>query len=281
MLILFALLVSLSFVLPKQSRDLLHHVGQPVAHVVALPLGAFSALDRSIREAWDGYVALRQAHEENRRLRRENLYLRGQNQELREAAFSAERLGALLEFKRRIPPQTLAAQVVGHDASNWYRGLLLDKGERDGVRPDMGVMTPAGVIGRVVKAGPASSVVLLVSDPNNAITGMVQRTRDEGIVEGTVQGRARLKYLPLLSTVQNGDVVITSGLTGGFPRGVVIGTIRSIEKREGDLFQSAEIEPEVDFTKVEEVLVITVPRSLEEDTPVKETPPLGPPSTSP
>src|ERR687887_245979 len=90
-LLLFALLLSLAFVLPKQSRELLHNVGKPAAQLVSLPLGAFSALDRAVKETWDSYVALRHVQEENKRLRREVLYLRGQNQELRETAASAER----------------------------------------------------------------------------------------------------------------------------------------------------------------------------------------------
>jgi rod shape-determining protein MreC len=127
----------------------------------------------------------------------------------------------------------------------------------------MGVMTSAGIVGRVVKTGPFSSIVLLVTDPHNAITGIIQRSRDEGIVEGTSQGRARIKYLPLLANIRVGDIVVTSGLTGGFPRGIVIGTVLTMQKEEGELFQSAEIAPQADLSKLEEVLIITVPRSLE------------------
>ena len=150
----------------------------------------------------------------------------------------------------------VAAQVIGRDATNRYRAIILNKGESDGIKPDMGVVTPAGVVGRVVKTTGASSVVLLVTDPNNAIAGLIQRTRDEGIVEGTQQGLAQLKYIPLLSTLRDGDRVVTSGLVGDFPRGLVIGTITRIDKQEGALFQSAELMPEVDVSRVEEVLVI-------------------------
>jgi len=96
----------------------------------------------------------------------------------------------------------------------------------------------------------------LVTDPSNAIAGLIQRTRDEGVVEGTQQGLAQMKYIPLLSTVRDGDRVVTSGLVGDFPRGLVIGTITRIDKQEGALFQSAELMPEVDIGRVEEVLVI-------------------------
>jgi rod shape-determining protein MreC len=119
------------------------------------------------------------------------------------------------------------------------------------------VIALTGVVGRVVKTTASSSMVLLLTDPSNAITALIQRTRDEGIVEGTAQGLARIKYVPLLSTVRVGDHVVTSGLTGGFPKGLSIGTITRIDKAEGDLFQSAEIAPEVDFSRLEEVLVLT------------------------
>jgi rod shape-determining protein MreC len=207
-------------------------------------------------DLWEGYVALRGVRDENQQLRKEVEFLQGQNNQLREAAVATERLEALLDLKQTALPDTVAAQVIGRDATNWYRGVILNKGEQDGVRAEMGVVTPAGVVGRVVKATAASSVVLLATDPNNAIAALVQRTRDEGIVEGTRNGRARLKYIPLLSNVHPGDRVVTSGLTDAFPRGLAIGVITHIEKEEGDLFQSAELEAEVDLAKLEEVLVI-------------------------
>lgn len=272
-LLLFALLLSVMFLLPRQSRDVMQSVGQPISYVVSFPLEFITALDRGLRETWESYVALRQVRDENVQLRRENLSLREENGELREAAASIPRLSTLLQFKQSIPPRMMAAQVIGRDSSNLYRAIVLNKGERDGVRPEMGVVTPVGVVGRVIKTGPVSSVVLLMTDPHNAITGIVQRSRDEGIIEGTPQGRARIKYLPLLSNVRVGDRVVTSGLTGGFPRGLVVGTLVSIDKEEGALFQSAEILPETDVSKLEEVLVITVPRSLDNDLEKKEKQP--------
>ncbi len=264
LLLLLALLFFVVFLLPRQARALLQTVGQPVAWVVSFPLKGFAAIDRSVMAVWERYLALRGVEEENRRLRREIQYLMGQNDQLQALAADTRRLAALLEFKERTPVQTLAARVVGRDSTNWYRAMVLDKGELDGVRAEMGVVTPAGVVGRVVKATRSMSVVLLVSDPNNAVTGLIQRTREEGIVEGTAEGRARLKYIPLLSTVRAGDTVITSGLTGGFPKGIMIGVVNRIEKEEGALFQSAEIVPDVDLSRVEEALIITsnpVPQS--------------------
>ena len=264
--VLLALLCSIVLVLPAQSRQLLQQVGIPLADVVAVPLRALTALEDSIQEVWNKYVALQNVHEENRRLHEQIEILRNQNHELRELAFVSHQLSALLEFKGRLSPETVAAQVIGLDSTNWYRGVVLNKGQQEGIQAEMGVLTFSGVVGRVVKATNYSSVVLLVNDPNNAVPGLIQRTRDQGIVVGTIGGRARMKYIPLLSTVQLGDVVATSGLTGAFPKGIPIGTISRIEKEDDDLFLSAEIVPEVDFAKLEEVLVITALPTTEEDT---------------
>jgi rod shape-determining protein MreC len=251
--------------LPSQTQGVFQQLGGPVGWIVSWPLEAVSGLHEGIGNLWNRYVALQGVEEDNRQLRREIEYLQGQNNQLREAASATERLTALLEFKTQALPTMIAAQVVGRDAGNWYRTIILNKGQSDGIHPDMGVITPAGVVGRIVKTTAATSVVLLVTDPSNAIAGLIQRTRDEGIVEGTTEGLAHLKYIPLLSNVRNGDRVVTSGLVGGFPRGLAIGTITSIDKEEGALFQSAELKPDVDVERVEEVLVIQSPYVPSED----------------
>jgi rod shape-determining protein MreC len=135
--------------------------------------------------------------------------------------------------------------------------MIINKGARDGIHPEMGVITDAGVVGRVVRVNPTTAIVLLLSDPNVAITGMIQNTRDEGIIQGTPQGIIHMKYLPPLSSVHPGDSVVTSGLTGDFPRGLQIGWIQQVTKADTDLFQLGEIDPIVDFSKLEGVLVIT------------------------
>jgi len=253
---LFVCILAALFLFPNQSQSLLDLLDGPVGQLVRLPLEAISSLDQGISGTWHRYISLQAVEEENRQLRQDIEWLRGQNSRLREEAAATERLASLLQFKERALPTMVAAQVIGRDATNRYRSVILNKGDNDGIHPDMGVITPAGVVGRIVKTTSVTSVVLLITDPNNAIAGLIQRTRDEGIVEGTPQGRVRLKYIPLLSAVQDGDRVVTSGLVGGFPRGLAIGTITGIEKEEGALFQSAELVLEVDVDRVEEVLVI-------------------------
>lgn len=255
-----AVILLLGFLLlPSQLQRLFQQIGGPVGWIVSWPIELVSRVQGGLSHVWTRYVALQGVDEENRQLRRDLESLQGQNNQLREAASATDRLKALLEFKAQALPTMMAAQVIGRDTGNWYRTLILNKGQSEGIQPDMGVITPAGVVGRVVKTTVATSVVLLVTDPNNAIAGLIQRTRDEGIVEGTLQGQAHLKYIPLLSDVQPGDRVVTSGLVGGFPRGLAIGTITSIGKEEGALFQSAQLTPDVDANRVEEVLVIQSP----------------------
>ncbi|HTL61148.1 MAG TPA: rod shape-determining protein MreC [Nitrospira sp.] len=253
---MFALLLAALLLFPGQSQGLLEYLDGPVGQVVRLPLEAVSSIDQGISAMWHHYVSLQQVADENRRLKQEMDWLRGENNQLREVAAATQRLTSLLQFKEQALPSMVAAQVIGRDSSNRYKSVILNKGEGDGIQKDMGVITPAGVVGRVVKTTGATAVVLLLTDPNNAIAGLIQRTRDEGIVEGIPQGRAKLKYIPLLSAVKEGDRVVTSGLVGGFPRGLAIGTITTIDREEGALFQTAELVLEVDVNRVEEVLVI-------------------------
>ncbi|MFO0774384.1 MAG: rod shape-determining protein MreC [Nitrospiraceae bacterium] len=274
-LALVALFLLLLLLLPAQTQGLLLQFGGPVGRVLAWPIEAFSGISSATRELWDGYIALQTVHEDNRRLVRDVELLREENNRLRESAQLAQRLAGMLQFQERQPFQTVAARVIGKDATNWYQAILIDKGESDGVESEMGVVTPVGVVGRVVKTTHTTAVVLLLTDPNNAIAGLLQRTRDEGIVEGTAQRGVRMKYLPLLAGMQDGDWIVTSGLVGGFPRGIPIGTLTKIEKDEGELFQVAVVEPAVNFSKLEEVLVIT----KSADAPAADTFQLAPKKT--
>jgi rod shape-determining protein MreC len=252
-----AVILVLGFLLlPGQLQSVFQSIGSPLGWVISWPLQAVAGIHDRIADSWGRYVALQGVEEENQQLKRELDLLKEQNGQLREASVATERLSALLEFKKQALPTSVAAQVIGRDIGNWYKTIILNKGASDGIQSDQGVITPAGVVGRIVKTTASTAVVLLVTDPNNAIAGLIQRTRDEGIVEGTTQGQARLKYIPLLSNARPGDHVVTSGLVGGFPRGIPIGTIIRIDKEEEALFQSAELSPEVDPSRVEDVLVI-------------------------
>jgi len=273
--LLLALLVAALLLLPESRQESLLRVGRHVAAAVAVPLRVVDAANQELDTLWTRYLALQHAREESEVFRQQIGRLQQENARLRESAAATSRLRDLLELKERLPYPSLAAQVVGRDPTNWYRSIIINKGTQEGLTADMGVVSTAGVIGRIVKVYDHLAIVLLIIDQNNAVTGLVQRTRDEGIVEGTEKGLARIKYLPLLSTVKVGDQVVTSGLAGGFPRGLPVGTITKIERREAELFLSAEIAPDSDFAKIEEVLIITSPRETAQlpDTPFPLQPP--------
>ena len=259
LLVLLALLLSAIVLLPRQTQVVLQHIGRPLAQVVAVPMEVLATLDESFRNVWARYLQSSGVYEENRQLQQDVQHLQSQVTELREMAIASERLAALLDFQKSATMHTVAARVIGRNASNWYQALILNKGEQHGILVEMGVIIPSGVVGRIVKTTPFTSIVLLLTDPNIAITSLIQRTRDEGIVQGTAQSSIRMKYLPPLALIEKDDMVVTSGLTGHFPRGLLIGTVTRVEKDEADLFQSAEIQSFVDFSKLEEVLVITSP----------------------
>jgi rod shape-determining protein MreC len=255
--IIFILFLALLLFLPRQSQEWLSHVGGPIARILEIPLHFVASMQDSISEIWTHYIALQNVWEENRHLRQEIQRLQGEQNLLREKTIIGTQFQQLLAYQETAPMTTLPARIIGRNVSNWYRAMIINKGDRDGIHPEMGVITEAGVVGRVVRVNPTTAIVLLLSDPNVAITGMVQNSRDEGIIQGTPQGIIHMKYLPPLSPVQPGDPVVTSGLTGDFPRGLQIGRIQQITKADTDLFQLGEISPIVDFSKLEGVLVIT------------------------
>ncbi len=267
---LLAVAVVVVALLPRQSELLLHKIGQPVADLVAVPLEGMATLGRDMGEWWMHYIALQGLSEQNRALRDKVERLTGEVNQLRAQALTAQRLAALLEFQEDESLRTVAAKVIGRSPSNWYQGVILNKGEEAGIEEQMGVITPAGVVGRIVRTSGATSIALLAIDPNVAIAGMVQRTRDEGIVQGTSRGLVRMRYIPPLSSVKTGDAVVTSGLTGGFPREVLIGEVARVEESGDSLFKTAEITPAVSFRQLEEVLIVVAPRSPQAMVPLDQ-----------
>jgi len=251
------LFLALVLFLPRSSQEWLGQVGGPLAMILEGPLKVMASIQDSVGETWNHYLALQQVWEENQDLKHKIQQLQGEQNRLREQAILAMEFQKLSLYQEAAPMVTMPTRIIGRNVSNWYRAMVIDKGTRDGIRPEMGAITDAGVVGRVVRVNHATSIVLLLSDPNVAITGMIQTSRDEGIIQGTPQGTIQMKYLPPLSPVQVGDAVVTSGLTDDFPRGLHIGKIQQVTKTATDLFQSGEITPIVDFSKLEGVLVIT------------------------
>ena len=220
-------------------------------------LKASTFVINTIQGVFQDYVFLVHLQKENTLLKQRIAELQKEIGELREMALANERLQNLLQFREKISPSMIAAEVIGQDPSSWFKSVTINKGEKDGVRKGMAVISPEGVIGQILKTAPHHSTVLLITDYNSAIDSIVQRTRAKAIVEGKGENRCQLKYLLRTEEVIVGDIVVTSGLSGNFPKGLMVGEIRKVEKEGQGIFQYAELVPSVDLTKLEEVLVIT------------------------
>lgn len=225
------------------------------AAAVAAPLQAGVAAAATWTGSLFGIAGLRRENEE---LRREVDRLRREVQESRERLAAADRLERLLAFREQTGFAMAAASVIGHDASGLYRTVLIDRGGADGVAPGQAVVAPDGVVGRVVRIHQRSALVLLLTDRSSGIDAIVQRTRDRGVVQGRGAEGCELRYLDRSSAVQVGDAVVTSGMGGGFPKGVRLGQVSGVD-RGGELFLSVAVRPSADLARLEEVWVVTEP----------------------
>ena len=213
---------------------------------------------KTVHGVFQHYVFLVHLQKENELLRKRMAELQEENHQAKEMVLAHERLRKLLEFRERMPTSTIAAQVIGQDPTSWFKSVTINKGEKDGVNKGMAVISPEGVIGQILKTSPDYATVLLMTDYNSAIDAIVQRTRAKAIVEGKEENRCQLKYLLRTEEVEVGDIVITSGLGGIFPKGLTIGEVRSVDKKGHGVFQYADLVPSVDLTKLEEVLVLAI-----------------------
>jgi len=166
------------------------------------------------------------------------------------------RLEKLLDFKRELIFSSVAANVIGRDPSNWNATMIIDKGRDDGVGVGMPVVNASGVVGKVVEVSTRKAKVILLSDPNFSVAALVQRSREEGLVSGTLLGMCRMRYLSSRADIQPGDPVITSKLSSSFPEGLLIGEVLSVQVRENKPLMDCVVKPAVSLSQIEEVLVI-------------------------
>ena len=241
----------------RHERAVVAFTRQVVLLTVSPFLQATAGVGRSLHTLWRDYVDLRGLRSENRRLQAELATLRRRIDQLEEQALETQRLQRLLALRQASRAEFLTARVVGKDATNWFKTILLDRGSLEGVRRNLPVLAPDGLIGRVVEVTPVSAKIQLLTDPMSAIGGLIQRTRITGIVSGNLGAGLRMRYLPLLADVVVGDEVVTSGLGGVFPKGIPVGRITAVERRSGALFQEATLQPIVDLSRLEEVLILT------------------------
>jgi rod shape-determining protein MreC len=237
--------------------------GVPVLESVTF--GLFSEVQRivfgatsSVRHAWTGYIGLRQVKQENDVLKQQLSDAQIALQAQRALADRARGLEQLLELRDRTPLRTSAAQIIGAAATPDFRTVTIDKGTDSGLRADMAVIAPAGVVGRVIVASLRAAKVQLLIDRNAAAGAIIERSRAQGVVVGGGDGRLLLEYMSEGLDVAVGDDVVTSGIDGIYAKGLVIGKVDDVEKA-GAAYRRISVRPAVNFSTLEEVLVVMSP----------------------
>jgi rod shape-determining protein MreC len=253
LLLLFALVLMSYRIKQKKGLDYVDafvlEICSPVQEGVSFAL-------RAVGGVFQKYLLLVHVQQENVVLKQRIAELENENHQFKEMALANERMKQLLQFREKMATPMISAEVIGHDPSSWFKSVTIDKGERHGIQKGMAVISPEGVIGQILKTAPHYSTVLLITDYNSAIDAIVQRSRARAIVEGKGENRCQLKYLLRTEEVNTGDIVVTAGSIGNFPKGLMVGEVQKVEKKGLGVFQYAELVPSVDLTRLEEVFVI-------------------------
>ena len=247
--------------------------GAPVLEAVAF--GIFSEVQRAgvgvvnaFTGLWTSYLDLRGLRSENERLTRELTEARIGLQQERALAERSRTIQALLDLRTSLTVETVAAEVIAAAATPEFRTVTIGKGTTDGLRPDMAVVAPTGVVGRVIVPAARAAKVQLLIDRSAAAGALVERSRAQGVVLGNGSDRLSLEYVAGSAEIAAGDTVVTSGIDGIYPKGFVIGLVEKVE-RTGGSYGTIVVRPAVDFSALEEVLVVVTPPTTD-DTPSLE-----------
>jgi rod shape-determining protein MreC len=210
----------------------------------------------SVRDIWRNYFYLRGVRAENRQLKEQIEHLRLEQVRLVDDAEQARRLQALLAFKERFISRTMAAQVIGSSGSEQSRSVYIDKGSRDGIKPDMAVITADGVVGKVLRVYSSTSQVLLINDQSSGVGSILDKSRLQGVVRGTPMGDLILDKVMSDEMVGLGETVLTSGGDQIFPKGLPVGTVTKVSPGP-ESFLNIRVKSAADLSRLEEVLIIT------------------------
>lgn len=237
-----------------QMEGVKQYVTAPLTLLQRSLAGLTGRMVRIFKEDPDA-AALRQ---QNAELQAQMAQLQARVVELQENESEIRILSALLNYAQTRPEnQYLAANIIGRDTSPFLNYLILDVGTDVGVRRGMPVVTNQGLVGLIVEVTCCAAKVRLVVDPASAVNARMQNSRDDGIAVGLLGGGLEMEYLPQQAEVKPGDIVITSGLGGEFPEGLLLGTVNAVQKQDYEVLQKASLTPSVDFARLEIVLVIT------------------------
>ena len=231
-------------------------------------------------QGWGGYVGLRTAQKENESMRAEMDRLKVRNAELEGRALEADRLAALLNFRTtHSSTPMLAAQVIGGSPDSGSLIVNIDRGSRDGIRRDMGVITPDGVVGKILAVYPDISQVLLLGDKESGVGALLADTRTQGPVKGTGEPFLSLDYISSDEKVTAGEQVLTSGQDRIFPKDLPVGTVVDFSSDPKSPFMKIRVKPAAHLDRLEEVLVLESRQELNlKKSPEAETAPVVPPS---
>jgi rod shape-determining protein MreC len=224
----------------------------PILAVSRPPFSLFVFLQREL----GGMLFYHHNLVENTRLNRENELLKYKLNALNEAHLENARLKKILDLKQKSSFRVIAARVIIRPADNWSCGLVIDKGSAQGIKKGLAVATFSGLAGRVVETTGSTAKVMLLNDPNLGVSGLVQRSRQEGLVCGTLGANLLMKYLSDNADIKEGDTIVSSGLNDTYPKGLLIGTVIDIGRDLSGLSRFAVVKPAIDLSNIEEVLVI-------------------------
>ncbi|ACB84112.1 rod shape-determining protein MreC [Natranaerobius thermophilus] len=242
----------------KQEREQLTFVEEAVIEITAPFQGIVSGIGGRIQAAYTFIAELQELSEENRELRDKLSEYERLEVEVEELRQENQRLRDMLGFEEREAYELKPAKVIGRSADNWNRTIVLNKGRQDGVELNMPVVTDNGLVGQIISVSRSSSKVLLLIDPDSAVSGLIQDTREMGIVEGKdeVSGDLQMINIPKDAELSDGDKIISSGLGPVFPKGLVIGEVVELKEEMSGFTNKAIIKPSVNFSRLEEVFLI-------------------------
>ncbi|MBC8282983.1 MAG: rod shape-determining protein MreC [Nitrospinae bacterium] len=216
----------------------------------------FTQSVQSVSDGINHYFDLVNVSKENDRLKSEVERLINEKNEFIERISRQKRIAGLMSYQEDRKKDSLVASVIGRDATQWSKVVFINKGTRDGVKTHLAVVTNSGVIGQIIHAGLTTSKVLLTIDSRSAVDALFQASRVSGVVVGTGEEECQVKFVPNTADVKVGDRVLSSGLGGVFPKGLIIGTVSQVVRKKQGLFQEITLTPSSDLSNLEEVLVL-------------------------
>jgi len=268
LLIVIVFFVMVNFiVLTVSSKDKLPDTGiEEVVIALTSPFQmAFSRTLTAVRGVWQDYFAIVSAAKENPKLKRELARAMESVSQCKELELENTRLRKFVHFQDIEEDTVVAAKVIGRDPSPWFRTIMIDKGAKDGLTRGLPVLVSEGIVGQIVAVSNRYSRVILITDRNSAVDALVQTSRARGIVKGNDTELCSFRYVLRKNKIEPGEMIISSGLDGVFPKGLRIGWVVELKENSSQLFQEITLKTCVDFDRLEEVLVSIKPFEPDQD----------------